>query len=626
MRGVRCSYSRSPLGLSLSSRSSSPQPPLLQRLCYTRDQPSASLSLPLRTRWAKPQPTRVFCSSAAAQGTIKKFDGPPPDFSGGESVDVALEGSIQGFDQLSPWPQTEAEDEEALRDDERQNEEQEQLVNAAVRPPPSDEAANPVVQRFERLIAYRLALQMLLQLQLGGRPRYRDVHDMRTNRDGFNERKVATIMQRLKQVTAELDVMRDVPVKRLQWGLDRDKAPPEVVRLNNQLFHLMDQYKTRGLTVQGLVDRFATIVMESAATPDNRTYTQMIQLFGQVNREDLMYLVLSALHDSGIVMDIHTVHAVLWSFAATRDVRMFDAFLSDLTHTNARVISPWEWRRINGTLVPVPASFSSVTTLRLIAVALSCDQPDRAEAWATLMAEEKPLSLRRLTMMKNFLRYYTYQQNWGRGKLWIAEIIAFASHWDRLRLSPRLKPEQEIRLAILRSLHLSYTCWKSEVYDSILAAAAKHGIDPPPLPLQFYSRSAKHVHHQWAEAAFAADLAPVAEELSSNFYVTDRRLSTPFVFISAIKNQNQSQILDPHLISSASAAPPDQTELINAQQSRIRALEDQLALVQQTARRERTQWHRERQVMLDSAARHEQQFDRLMQKLDALKRGSEHPL
>ncbi|RMD43573.1 hypothetical protein DV735_g1518, partial [Chaetothyriales sp. CBS 134920] len=601
MRVVRCSYSRPPLSLSLSTRPVSPQPPLLQRLCDAREQSSVSFLSPLRTQWAKTRPTRVFCSSATTRGAAK-FDGPPPDFAGDESsVDVALEGSIQGFGQLNPWPETEAEDEEALRDDERQNEEQEQLVNAAVRPPPSDETGNAVVQRFERLIAYRLALQMLLQLQVGGRPRYRDVHDMRTLREAFNERKVSTIMQRLQQVTTELDAMRDVPVRRLQWGLDRTKAPTEVVRLNNQLFHLMDQYKTRGLTVAGLVDRFATIVMGSGATPDNRTYTQMIQLFGQVNREDLIYLVLSALHDSAIMLDIHTVHAVLWSYATTRDVRMFDAFLSDLTRTNGRVISPWEWRRINGTLVPVPASFSSVTTLRLVAVALSCDQPDRAEAWAALMAEEKPLSVRRLTMMKNFVRYYIYQQNWDRGKLWIAEILAFATHWDHLRLSPRLKPDQEIRLAILRILHLSYACWKPDVYDSILAAAVQHNIDPPLLPLQFYSRSAKHVHRQWAEATAKSTPfnnntnTPLAEQLSCDFDAVESKLG------------GRSRGAD----------------LSSPFQARIRALEDELALSKQRAMQERAQWQRDRQVMLETAARYEQQFDRLIQKLDALKRGAD---
>ncbi|RMZ88373.1 hypothetical protein DV736_g4401, partial [Chaetothyriales sp. CBS 134916] len=430
---------------------------------------------------------------------------------------------------------------------------------------------------------------MLLQLQLGGRPRYRDVHDMRSHREGYNTRKIATIMQRLQQVTADLDAMRDVPVRRLQWGLDRGAAPPEVVRLNNQLFHLMDQYKTHGLSVAGLVDRFATIVMESGATPDNRTYTQMIQLFGQVNREDLIYLVLSALHDSALVLDVHTVHAVLWSYATTRDVRMFDAFLSDLTRTNGRVMAPWEWRRINGTLVPVPSTFSSVTTLRLIAVALSCDQSDRAEAWATLMAEEKPLSVRRLTMMKNFLRYFIYQQNWERGKLWIAEIIVYASHWDRLRLGPRVRPEEEIRLAILRMLHLSYACWKSDIYDAILAAAVQHAIDPPRLPLQFYSRSAKHVHREWVSASSGGD--DNRHDELSNFEAIEskpgphRGHSSPF------------------------------------------GLEAELALSKQTAEQERAQWQRDKQAMLDTAARYEQQFDRLIQKLqkgqkaDALKRG-----
>ena len=369
---------------------------------------------------------------------------------------------------------------------------------------------DPILARYDRLIAYKLALRMLLHSRIGG-PRYNSVEASAFSEGRDFSSEVNTILRRLQEVTSTLTSMKPVIARTPRPRPEGIVSPnPLQLRLHNQLRHLGDQFKSGRLKANSLVNRFAMIIMEVPATPTIREYTSIIHLFNYAEQEEMSYLVISALNESTLYLDKTAVHTLLWRFGRSRDLSSLDQFLRDLTRLDGKIQDPWEWRRVNGTLVPIPSEFSSLLCCRLISIALNCGQIEKAEAWASLLAEERPFHFRQVFVVKHFLLFCKSQRNWERGKGWISALVQLARGWDKMSWSNhRGDPFKEMQLTIFRMLDLALACGKNDFYTAALTAVCDAGLEPPAIaasrPQWFQPRSIR-VIVDWREQLGKTDL------------------------------------------------------------------------------------------------------------------------
>ena len=302
------------------------------------------------------------------------------------STDVrlrALEDDIHEDVDAPQWRSTELEVEVEEDDDAIQT-----SAREAQKPPAPNlqvtKDTNDAVRRIERLVALKLAIKMLVHVNVGTSPRFKDAnpgntHDSKKIPEDFNGliEQLKTVRQSLRQLNSASE--------RPNVSASQKMPRNEQVVIDNEIRHYAHDFKLGNLSVTKLLIRIANSIIRSPEPPSVKSYVPLMMTFSRARLDELSYLVMAAMDEGRLTLSKQSLFKVLWQYGKNRDANRFELFLNSVAKTDdvGRYTHPWEWRIINEVELPCPASNDSRLLQILVYTALKCNQPHRAEAWAS---------------------------------------------------------------------------------------------------------------------------------------------------------------------------------------------------------------------------------------------------
>lgn len=286
-------------------------------------------------------------------------------------------------------------------------------------------------KRLQRLVAIKLAIRMILHIHIGKGPRYICDSTDYVHEPGHLPQNANELIRHLKRVRNSLRLMNTEDL-RSSWRAYQTLTRGDTCRLDQDICGLAGQLRRGEITVAQLVEQFAAKVLSSPDSPTVRGYIPLLSVLSRARFDELGFMIDGTMIEARLPYDRHAVFILLWQYGKNKESHYFDRLLKKLTtdSATAQFGEQWEWRTINNTLIPVPPSRDPQILQILIYAALKCNQPHRAEAWATMLGYTRTGSMWLSHVIRNFLKYYSAHQNWQKGQTWMetaldqAEILA----------------------------------------------------------------------------------------------------------------------------------------------------------------------------------------------------------
>ena len=332
-------------------------------------------------------------------------------------------------------------------------------------------------ERIERLVALKLSIKMLLHIQLGVSPRFKDPNfDFNHDADDLPH-DVEGLIQKLQVVRGSLNHLNSY-ARRPEIHASQKLPRIGQARIDSAIRQLADAFRWDSISLPNFIHRVAQRIIELEDSPSVRGYLPLLHAFSRARLSELAYLVVHAIDESRLALDNYTLYVIFWHYGKERDVLHFDKLLNSLTKVDGsdKTGGRWEWKTIDGTRLPCPPCYDERLFQIVIYVALRCNQPHRAEAWAKLMSRTPRDMDHTSRVLRNFLKYYATYKDWRRGKAWLARaldwVVPLASFDIRL-----------LQRMVYAMLELSIACDQREIYAEIMQAAVETRLGvylPPP--------------------------------------------------------------------------------------------------------------------------------------------------
>ena len=410
------------------------------------------------------------------------------------STDVrlrVLEDDIHGDVDAPQWRSTELELEVEEDDDATHT-----SAGEAQKPPvPNPQVAkdtNDAVRRIERLVALKLAIKMLLHVNVGTSPRFKDANPGNTHESKKMPEDFNGLIEQLKTVRQSLRQLNSAS-ERPNVSASQKLPRNEQVVIDNEIRHYAHDFKLGNLSVTRLLIRIANSIIRSPEPPSVKSYVPLMMAFSRARLDELSYLVMAAMDEARLTLSKQSLFKVLWQYGKNRDANRFELFLNSVVKTNdvSRYTHPWEWRIINEVELPCPASNDSRLLQILVYTALKCNQPHRAEAWASQLKYSDTPAKHTSHVLRNFMKFYATHRDWQRGQVWLSAALGWS-------VSPGPNAIRDLQRVVFAMLELCVACGKQEAYKSILQAAvhARVGVFRAEADLKFTERS-KAILAEW---------------------------------------------------------------------------------------------------------------------------------
>ena len=322
-------------------------------------------------------------------------------------------------------------------------------------------------KRRQRLVALKLALRMMLHLQVGKSPRYIDTNSDYGYDPGILRLEANDLVQRLQEIHSSLkNTSREEASPQLQayQMLTRNATN----KLDQQIVQMARRFRYGSSSLTQLLEEFAQRVIYSSESPTAHGYLSLFLAFSRSRHDELSFMVHGTIDDAKLPYDQETLFHVLRQYGKHKDALRFDLLLKCLMSDEAlgKFGERWHRRRVDEVFIPTPPSEDPALLQILVYVALKCNQPHRAEAWTTIMfmsANSRPWLSR---VIHNFLKYYAAHQNWSKAVTWLNMAL------DSLEVlaSVSIRHIQRVTFSML-NLCTAYNQW--ELYDSIMDAACE---------------------------------------------------------------------------------------------------------------------------------------------------------
>ena len=336
------------------------------------------------------------------------------------------------------------------------------------------------VWEVERLIAMRLALEMVVMAHLGDAPTAGNIHSSLPRAQEAKPPYPASLLDQLQRVKHLELAARQKTFRHAGFIPDYlDLASGSFMAL---LQHLTNSYKDGNLTYVQLLENISEALVNSRTPPTIRHYTALVKFLHDHMFTSFVPLVTSALSRSRLTLDETACERVLEHVGHSRDVKAFDWWLAEFTKVNSRLVltQRWEWHRLNGEKLPLPSSSDPRLIKTLTFTALSLEQVSRAEAWSSVMRHENYRGEEWADLIKAFLLYYTKQADWIKGRAWVREVIETPTLAD----PEAFRSFKDFGTLIYRMLALCVECGKKSQYAEILRAAVAANVKPPEIELR----------------------------------------------------------------------------------------------------------------------------------------------
>ncbi|ETN44832.1 uncharacterized protein HMPREF1541_09707 [Cyphellophora europaea CBS 101466] len=333
---------------------------------------------------------------------------------------------------------------------------------------------------YERLLALRLALQLILQVYTGSNELYPESNRTFIEDNALPE-DFGKVVVRLHAVTRELieldrrrDLAKDgIPFRHTPRPEDRANQRRDIIALGSL-------FRDGSITTSGLVDRVTQWLLQEGQTPPGPVlYAKLVMLFSFNNLPELARHALQALTNTTYAIDEREICSMLEHSSNLRDVKTFDWVIHQLTSANGVLVSGgqrWEWWRVSGVLLPVPSNQSARLLRALIRCALNFGDPQRAEAYATLESISKDPYMMGFAL-KAFLQYYARAKDWQLGRKWLRKTYEWIDRWN---LEGRTGPNG-LSAVLLRIFDLLVACDQRDDQWTLLEAVVAAGVEPPRL-------------------------------------------------------------------------------------------------------------------------------------------------
>lgn len=338
----------------------------------------------------------------------------------------------------------------------------------------SEEMAN--FHRYHRLNAIMLSLRMLLHLQIGPSPFFAIAPDGTQAEPGeltFRQdpNQLVELLRVTRSEMRQLKNRRDLFVVSSYIDVQASRS-----ELSNRIRKVTTNFDAGKLTLSELIHGFGQSILQTKEVPSTLAYVMLLRSLSKVGSFSLAYHVMGALKNSTLPLSDDAIFHILFQIGQACDSRSLNHILPLITRSDEQlnVASKWERTVVDGLELPVPASLDVRLLQVLVYTSLRCQQPERAEAWMSMLREMDYGSFRKNHLFRSFLAYYTMHGNWEKGKIWLRRAVEHAS-------SIAAYTAEGFTRMIYRMLDLCVRCRKLPEYTMILEAAVSSGIRPPRL-------------------------------------------------------------------------------------------------------------------------------------------------
>lgn len=333
-------------------------------------------------------------------------------------------------------------------------------------------------ERFSRLIATRLALELMLRLRRARSPLYKTKPTVDTTDKTFYQ-SMDFIVQELEKVLGFIQVLE---IQKVPWNVE---MPPEYrtkqQEMAYRLLDLSERYRRAEMHLPDFIMSYVQLVTEYKIGPSNWGYVVMMRALAFKQEESRMARhVEDAILDNHELLDKYTISNVLFHHGKSMDSMRFNNFLERLTRSDhhPRPRSPWYRVNINDIDICVPWTKDGHVMTGLIRTALICRQQTVAEAYAKLFVErdmvEKYSGIHKWFVLACFLQTYGNWTSWAAGQKWLRAglewLVDLATADDHVA-----------GRVVLRMLDFCVTCGKKEDYEAIMTAVVASHLPLPPV-------------------------------------------------------------------------------------------------------------------------------------------------
>ena len=349
---------------------------------------------------------------------------------------------------------------------------------------------------FSRQIAVKMALKLQLHVHLGKSKVYRDEYFH--SADNFPD--LNALARNLQQVERQLRLLTTTEM------VEQDpKSAADIAEKSRQLDVCLDQlstdYRLGTSSFPSFIDRVSDAILRSTAFPTVSGYTTLLQSicdagFG-VGTNSLAYHVLPSMDSRFNHLDRKAIFSIIRLFTQNRDTRHLDRFLRRLIRYSLHMPENerWEWSTLTDMRLPAPKKPDPRLVQILVTTALHCDQPHRAQAWKSLLSRHNGNDDGDKYFVKDFLRYYSQNQDWRGGREWLARACKYAPALAKQGLS-------NLQHVIFNMLEFCVACGRQGTYGKILQASVESGLgvyehrsDRPPR----YSPRSEEILSEWGQ-------------------------------------------------------------------------------------------------------------------------------
>lgn len=365
------------------------------------------------------------------------------------------------------------------------------------------EEQRTAVQRYDRLVATRLAMQLMLQLKTGRSTKYAGFIDETIQKPFEVNVNLNILIREQDRITKE---MRSVGIEALPWDISQ---PQDFLKRKDQvtteLVHLSKQYRRGEVGLVNYVLSYADLIAEYKVGPTNRGYVEMMRAFHVTNWRVLSSFAESAIWYGKTTLSDYDIAAMLFRHASDMDALRLHSLKQSLPKDSRwpKALNPWIEVRINDMRLSIPSSRNPYLIAALIRASLFCNQSGEAEAYAAVFLQVDEYNKwhaypnLKYIISSAFLQYYSLLASWSRGLSW----VQLACEWTQQLVET--VPALVGRLA-LRILDFCLACDRNEEYEFVLNAVVDCNIEPAELdqtrPINVSPRMMQ-IRHEWAERA-----------------------------------------------------------------------------------------------------------------------------
>ena len=358
--------------------------------------------------------------------------------------------------------------------------------------PQVKEESRDAVRRIEKLVALKLAIRMVVHVNVGTSPRFIDAnpgytHDSKKPPGDLN--RLIDQLRIVRRSLRQLNSARERPNVPASYKMPRN----EQAVIDIEIRRSAHEFQLGKLSVRSLVTRIGNCIIRSPEPPSVKAYVPLMRAFSRARLDELAYLVMAAIDEGRLTLSNRSLFNVIWQYGKNRDAHRFDLFLDSVTKPDAatKYTETWEWRMINELELPCPTSNDSQLLQILVYTALKCNQPHRAEAWASRLKYSDTPAKHTSHVLRNFMKFYATHRDWQRGQAWL---------YAALDWSVSLGPDviRDLQRVVFAILELCVACGKQDAYSCILQAAvhARVGVFRAEADLKFIERS-KSILAEW---------------------------------------------------------------------------------------------------------------------------------